>query len=192
MSTIQTPEKLAKQIYQTCQAYSEEQAIERIAHALRPVEASLLRVTGFWGNPLRVVLSDGRAAAITPKLAIAVAAHEASPLLGDEEVAREIAIYETRHGGLVKYENALPWEDRLKHMTDVIARHREQATAPLLTAGNALRAIVEGIQNLNHGTWRDEKGMRLKDTPEWVAFYNSLPSAAAHPTKAESLEVDIG
>lgn len=32
--------------------------------------------------------------------------------------------------------------------------------------------IVEGIDGaMNHGTWRDDKGMRLKDTPEWVALY---------------------
>ena len=33
-----------------------------------------------------------------------------------------------------------------------------------------LIGIVERIEGaMNHGTWCDEKGMRLKDTPEWVA-----------------------
>ena len=37
-----------------------------------------------------------------------------------------------------------------------------------------LIAIVEGIDGaMNHGTWRDDKGTRLKDTPQWVAFYIS-------------------
>lgn len=38
----------------------------------------------------------------------------------------------------------------------------------------ALIEIVEGINGaMNHGTWRDDHGNRLKDTPEWVAFYNA-------------------
>ena len=47
-------------------------------------------------------------------------------------------------------------------------------TAKLVEAGDGLHSIVEGIQGaMQHGTWRDEKGQRLKDTPEWVAFYNA-------------------
>jgi hypothetical protein len=35
-----------------------------------------------------------------------------------------------------------------------------------------LIGIVEGIDGaMNHGTWRDDHGARLKDTPQWVAFY---------------------
>lgn len=41
-------------------------------------------------------------------------------------------------------------------------------------AAKDLIGIVEGINNLSHGTWRDEKGQRLKDTPEWVKFYNAI------------------
>ena len=38
-----------------------------------------------------------------------------------------------------------------------------------------LKRIVEEIDGaMNHGTWRDEKGMRLKDTPEWVSAYVAL------------------
>lgn len=40
-----------------------------------------------------------------------------------------------------------------------------------LGAADALISIVDGIGGLSHGTWRDEKGVRLKDTPEWVSFY---------------------
>jgi hypothetical protein len=45
----------------------------------------------------------------------------------------------------------------------------------IVAAGGALVRIVEGIEGaVKHGTFRAEKGMRLKDTPEWVAFYNTL------------------
>ena len=38
-----------------------------------------------------------------------------------------------------------------------------------------LKRIVEEIDGaMNHGTWRDEKGMRMKDTPEWVSAYVAL------------------
>lgn len=54
--------------------------------------------------------------------------------------------------------------------------------AKLVEAGNGLHSIVEGVQGaMEHGTWRDEKGQRLKDTPEWVAFHN----ARAAITEAE-------
>lgn len=37
--------------------------------------------------------------------------------------------------------------------------------------------IVEGLKGaMEHGIWRDEKGMRLKDTKEWVEFYNLISS----------------
>jgi hypothetical protein len=45
----------------------------------------------------------------------------------------------------------------------------------LYLAGLGLKRIVEEIDGaMDHGTWRDERGLRLKDTPEWVKFYNSL------------------
>ena len=32
--------------------------------------------------------------------------------------------------------------------------------------------IVEGFNGaMCHGTWRDDKGFRLKDTAEWVSYY---------------------
>ena len=50
---------------------------------------------------------------------------------------------------------------------------------PIEVKARALKEIVEGISGaMNHGTWRDENGMRLKDTPEWVQFYNAI----THPT----------
>lgn len=41
----------------------------------------------------------------------------------------------------------------------------------LQTTANALVSIVEGVEGLSYGTWRDRHGCRLKDTKEWVAFY---------------------
>jgi len=56
----------------------------------------------------------------------------------------------------------------------------------LVEAAPALLRIVEGITGaMEHGTWRDEHGMRLKDTPEWVAFYVAARRALATLPKPE-------
>jgi len=48
----------------------------------------------------------------------------------------------------------------------------------LLEAAKGLKRIVEEIDGtMNHGTWRDDKGVRLKDTPEWVALYLAISEA---------------
>lgn len=45
----------------------------------------------------------------------------------------------------------------------------------LVDALRGLRRIVEGIDGaMAHGTWRDDIGIRFKDTPEWVEAYNAL------------------
>lgn len=46
-----------------------------------------------------------------------------------------------------------------------------------------LKRIIEEIDGaMDHGTWRDDKGQRLKDTPEWVAAYIALaPFTEAKP-----------
>ena len=41
----------------------------------------------------------------------------------------------------------------------------------LIEACDDLNYIVEGLGMKN---WRDENGIRLKDTPEWVRFYVAL------------------
>ena len=47
--------------------------------------------------------------------------------------------------------------------------------AELVEAAKGLKAIVEEIRGaMEHGTWRDEKGQRLKDTPEWVTIHNAI------------------
>jgi hypothetical protein len=52
------------------------------------------------------------------------------------------------------------------------------ASTDLIEAAKGLKRIVEEIDGtMNHGTWRDEHGVRLKDTPEWVAFYVALAKA---------------
>lgn len=63
-------------------------------------------------------------------------------------------------------------------------------TAGLIEAANGLKRIVEEIDGtMNHGTWRDDKGRRLKDTPEWVRLYNAVHDASQKVTasKAQSM-----
>lgn len=48
----------------------------------------------------------------------------------------------------------------------------------LLEAAKGLKRIVEEIDGtMNHGTWRDAHGVRLKDTAEWVALYLAVATA---------------
>lgn len=48
----------------------------------------------------------------------------------------------------------------------------------LIKSAKELNRIVEGIDGtMNHGTWRDQNGTRLKDTPEWASFYNAISSS---------------
>jgi hypothetical protein len=53
------------------------------------------------------------------------------------------------------------------------------------TARKRLIAIVEGIEGAKHGTWRDDNGMRLKDTKEWIEFYITKPDITETPTSEE-------
>jgi len=50
----------------------------------------------------------------------------------------------------------------------------------LVEAAEMLISIVEGIQGaMEHGMWWNQKGaVRLKDTNEWVAFYNARAAIA--------------
>jgi len=42
----------------------------------------------------------------------------------------------------------------------------------LAKAAAELIQVVEGVKgSIEHGTWRDDAGRRLKDTPEWMRFY---------------------
>ena len=51
--------------------------------------------------------------------------------------------------------------------------------ARLREAQDALINIVEGIGVMSHGTWRNDHGKRLKDTREWVRFYNTRDALSA-------------
>jgi hypothetical protein len=54
---------------------------------------------------------------------------------------------------------------------DVIEKDLNNASS-LSQDARDLIEIIEGVKGtVGHGTWRDDSGMRLKDTPEWVAFY---------------------
>lgn len=62
--------------------------------------------------------------------------------------------------------------------------------ARLRAALENLTGIVEGIDGaMNHGTWRDDNGMRLKDTPQWVAAYIALATPA--PDAVQEAAIDI-
>jgi len=67
------------------------------------------------------------------------------------------------------------------HVAAEVAKARAD-DADLIAASLALKEIVEDISGaMDHGTFRAEKGMRLKDTPEWVAFYVALAQIGAKP-----------
>jgi len=52
-----------------------------------------------------------------------------------------------------------------------------------MTEAARLIEIVEGLKGaIEHGTWRDEKGMRLKDTKEWMEFYVATRSPFQSPS----------
>ena len=74
-------------------------------------------------------------------------------------------------------------------MTEEI-NHIARAAASLGDPCAALIELVEGITgSMNHGTWRDDKGRRLKDTREWVAFYAAARAALA--AASQPAEPDI-
>jgi len=67
------------------------------------------------------------------------------------------------------------------HVAAEVAKARAE-DAELIAASLSLKEIVEGVSGaMEHGTFRAEKGMRLKDTPEWVAFYVALAQIGAKP-----------
>lgn len=77
------------------------------------------------------------------------------------------------------------WSTGYRAGWDAAARATDGAVIgaiPVQEAAKSLKRIVEEIDGaMNHGTWRDERGMRLKDTPEWVALYNAIAaSGEAH------------
>ena len=53
-----------------------------------------------------------------------------------------------------------------------------QSLCGLLSAAKNVKRIVEELDgSMTHGTWRDDHATRLKDTPEWIAFYNAISDA---------------
>lgn len=71
------------------------------------------------------------------------------------------------------------YQGRCIHCEIAVSDYRHAHSSPLIDASRRLLVIVEGINGaMNHGTWRDERGVRLKDTPEWVAFYNAVKKAS--------------
>ncbi len=91
---------------------------------------------------------------------------------------------------VAELENAL--DERGKELTAAWHQLGAADLGPLAKAARGMKRIVEEIDGaMNHGTWRDERGMRLKDTPEWVALYNAIsdhPAAPAPVVPAEGLD----
>lgn len=83
----------------------------------------------------------------------------------------------------VPYVRADFYAASLARITDLEARlaAAEAGEDALAAALMGLRSIVEGIDGaMNHGTWRDENSLRLKDTSAWIAAYLAL---AAHDAR---------
>ena len=92
-----------------------------------------------------------------------------------------------------KYASAKPPYDRYQVNPDgpeaadeIVRLQRELDALRILSfSGNALVQIVEGVQgSMEHGTWRDEKGARLKDTNAWALFYTTF-KASTQSAKAK-------
>ena len=97
----------------------------------------------------------------------------------DDLISREAAIaiceeYSTRHGTGMFDTHSAACADLIRALPSV---DPEQPT--LADAARGLTEIVEGIDGaMNHGTWRNDNGKRLKDTQEWVQFYVALRAIA--------------
>jgi len=69
----------------------------------------------------------------------------------------------------------MPGTEKKKAQDRERMQNKRRAEKEVINASNWLNEIVEGVRgSIEHGTWRDEKGRRLKDTPEWVQFYVAL------------------
>ena len=88
------------------------------------------------------------------------------------------------------------WYDKYKAMLDAapdvgkVNGERLKALQSLKIlpfSGNALIQIVEGLKgSMEHGTWRDDNGVLLKDTNEWMFFYTTFKaSTEKRPTDEE-------
>ena len=73
------------------------------------------------------------------------------------------------------------------------AAWHQLAGEALQNAAYGLRRIVEEIDGaMKHGTWRgDIDGVRLKDTPEWVAFYNAMSLRSLPPQDGEKAALPL-
>lgn len=69
-------------------------------------------------------------------------------------------------------------QSALEHLSITKPVNPIRGTCDLLSAAKGVKSIVEELTGtMTHGTWRDDRGMRLKDTPEWIALYNAVADA---------------
>lgn len=103
-------------------------------------------------------------------------------MLTKEQIEKQLAYWRSNPGhGPTFADFELVAETALDALAEM-QRLREERDAALARveklreAGLGLKSIVEGIQGaMEHGTWRSERSnLRMKDTEEWVTFYNVL------------------
>ena len=88
----------------------------------------------------------------------------------DDAEAAELGERLMNHGGM-SWETSACYNGTREEAADALTRLSHALAAERKLADDLI-GIVEGIDGaMNHGTWRDDHGTRLKDTPQWVAFY---------------------
>lgn len=145
------------------------QQLERMAMN-RPTDG--LRVTGFRGNPTRLVLNDGSECAVSDNLLRAATipqAPAAPPVLpSDEEMAKKV-IYAGCNNTLI--DEWVVIEVNLPEMAAVVAQYRES----ILAAHRAAHAADDGWRDIESapkdGSWILIWGNHMGDGP-WTAFWD--------------------
>lgn len=109
----------------------------------------------------------------------AVAVNESAAVNDKPESAEAVGEVLRSEGGVAR---VAMFDESLKPGTKVYtAPPRPEASAPVGVEAAALIQLVEGPNFLR---WQDQHGVRLKDTPEWVAFYVATKKALAQQPAA--------
>ena len=89
----------------------------------------------------------------------------------DADLDALISVHRSKADGTVRG----AFHQRTADVIVALRAHPTPQVKALVDAARGMRRIVEEIDGaMNHGTWRDDHGTRLKDTPEWVSLYNAL------------------
>ena len=160
----------------TSKAMADTRANERLAFAALRLVVSYDDLLRRYAGPLDILGSGDNAAIDEAYDHMVIAARTTLEVVGPSSIA-PAPLKRIAEIALGAAEAELEWTDAV----DIIASSLNAAQAsmtPMLNAAQALRKIVEGIEGtMNHGTWRDDHGRRLKDAPEWVDLYNAVCDA---------------